>query len=355
MSARIGPVMLDLHGDTLDGEERELLDHPAVGGVILFSRNYCHPEQLKALVGEIRAATGRALLIAVDQEGGRVQRFRDGFTRFPAAREFGRLHLTDPAGACEAARDLAWLLATELREAGLDFSFAPVLDLDHELSAVIGDRAFGADPATVTALAGAWIDGARAAGMASCGKHFPGHGGVVEDSHAEFPVDRRSMETLRAVDLRPYPALIAAGLDAVMPAHVIYPAVDARPAGFSPLWLGRILRGELGFDGVIFSDDLSMTAAEVAGSYPERARAALDAGCDMVILCNNRLAAMAVVDSLLGFDDPASARRLARLQARDASGGGLGVASLAAERRERAARSLTRLRALEDGESSIFV
>ena len=310
MTARIGPVMLDLEGEALSGEERELLDHPAVGGVILFSRNYHHPEQLRSLVGEIRAVSGRSLLIAVDQEGGRVQRFRDGFTRFPPARVFGQLHASDPAAARQAASDLAWLLASELREAGLDFSFAPVLDLDFGLSTVIGDRAFAGDPETVIALAGAWIAGARAAGMASCGKHFPGHGGVVEDSHAEFPVDRRPVATLREADLQPFKALIAIGLDAVMPAHVVYPAVDAQPAGFSAVWLQQILRDELSFDGVIFSDDLSMTAAEVAGSYPERAHAALEAGCDMVILCNNRLAAMSVVESLVAFDDPASAPTL---------------------------------------------
>jgi beta-N-acetylhexosaminidase len=337
MSARIGPVMLDLEGETLSGEEHELLDHPAVGGVILFSRNYHHPEQLKALIGEIRAASARPLLIAVDQEGGRVQRLRDGFTRFPPLRLLGQLYDSDPAAACQASADLGWLLASELLEVGLDFSFAPVLDLDYGLSAVIGDRAFAADPSAVIALAQAWVAGARSAGMASCGKHFPGHGGVVEDSHAEFPVDRRPEATLREADLQPFKALISAGtspwadtwtgtgtvagtgavLDAVMPAHVIYPAVDDQPAGFSSVWLKQILRTELGFQGVIFSDDLSMTAAEVAGSYPQRARAALDAGCDMVILCNNRLAALAVVDSLVDFDDPVGAQRLARLRAGD--------------------------------------
>ncbi|WP_328986783.1 beta-N-acetylhexosaminidase [Thiorhodovibrio winogradskyi] len=347
--------MLDLEGETLSGEERELLDHPAVGGVILFSRNYHHPEQLRALVGEIRAVSGRSLLIAVDQEGGRVQRFRDGFTRFPPARVFGQLHASDPAAACQAASDLAWLLANELLEVGVDFSFAPVLDLDHGLSAVIGDRAFAADPDTVSALAGAWVAGVHAVGMAACGKHFPGHGGVVEDSHAEFPVDRRPAALLREADLQPFKALIAAGLDAVMPAHVVYPAVDTQPAGFSALWLKQILREELGFEGVIFSDDLSMTAAEVAGSYPDRARLALKAGCDMVILCNNRLAAMSVVESLVAFEDPVSARRLARLRAREPSSGELGVGfssgGLSAKRRERAAEALARLRPLSDAET----
>lgn len=368
MSAPIGPVMLDLEGETLSGEERELLDHPAVGGVILFSRNYHHPRQLKQLVGEIRAASARPLLLAVDQEGGRVQRFRDGFTRFPPLRALGQLHDSDPAAACQAATALAWLLATELLEAGLDFSFAPVLDLDHGLSAVIGDRAFAAEPVVVIALARAWVAGARSAGMACCGKHFPGHGGVVEDSHAEFPVDRRLEAVLRATDLQPFKALVGAGLDAVMPAHVIYPAVDERPAGFSEVWLKRILRAEMGFQGVIFSDDLSMAAAEVAGSYPERARAALNAGCDMVILCNNRLAALAVVESLVDFEDPRGTQRLARLRAGatrsaalDGPGGGLGAVpndqgtatALDSARREQAAWALERLRPLVDGDASL--
>lgn len=347
MSAPMGPVMLDLEGDQLSGEERELLDHPAVGGVILFSRNYRHPQQLRELTSDIRAASERPLLIAVDQEGGRVQRFRDGFTRFPPLSAFGQLYASDPAAACQAAEDLAWLLATELLEAGLDFSFAPVLDLDHGLSAVIGDRAFAADPATVAELARSWIAGAQAAGMASCGKHFPGHGGVVEDSHAEFPVDRRALATLRQADLYPFQALIAAGLDAVMPAHVVYPAVDQQPAGFSSLWLKHILRDELGFQGVIFSDDLSMTAAEVAGSYPQRARAALEAGCDMVILCNNRLAALAVVESLVDFKDPVGAQRLTRLQARQPL-----AAPSPTQRRAQASLALERMLGLIDADAA---
>jgi beta-N-acetylhexosaminidase len=337
MGAILGPVMLDMEGPELTGEDRELLDHPAVGGVILFSRNYVDPEQLRALTGAIRAASPRPLLIAVDQEGGRVQRFRDGFTRLPPARMLGELYAEDAPAACAAAGDLAWWLATELLEAGLDFSFAPVLDLDYGRSQVIGDRALAAQPEAVMALAQAWITGARGAGMASCGKHFPGHGAVVEDSHAEYPVDRRSLATLRERDLRPYQALIKAGLEAVMPAHVVYAAVDDRPAGFSPWWLQQILRGELGFEGVIFSDDLSMTAAEVAGRYPERARAALAAGCDMVILCNNRAAAIAVVDDLADQADPRSAARLLRLRARPA------VHPTHAARQEQARHSLTRL------------
>jgi beta-N-acetylhexosaminidase len=338
--------MLDLEGTSLTSEERELLDHPAVGGVILFSRNYADPAQLRAFTADIRAATARALLIAVDQEGGRVQRFRHGFTRFPPARTLGQLHATDAEAARAAAADLGWLLATEVREAGLDFSFAPVLDLDYGCSTVIGDRAFAAEVAAVTELAGAWMKGAQSAGMATCGKHFPGHGGVAEDSHAECPVDRRSLEELRAADLQPFQRLVAAGLDAIMPAHVVYPAVDARPAGFSAIWLKQILRGELGFQGVIFSDDLSMAAAEVAGSYPERARAALAAGCDMVILCNNRLAALAVVDALADFNDPQGAERLARLRGRDPGAGPAPEAG-----RERAARALARLHALRDADA----
>ncbi|MBK1650094.1 beta-N-acetylhexosaminidase [Rhabdochromatium marinum] len=343
MSTGIGPVMLDLEAETLSGEECELLDHPAVGGVILFSRNYQDPAQLRALTASIRAARTRPLLIAVDQEGGRVQRFRDGFTRFPPLRTLGQLYASDPDAARQAAGDLAWLLATELLEAGLDFSFAPVLDLDYGLSTVIGDRAFATEAATVAELASAWIAGTQAAGMISCGKHFPGHGGVVEDSHAEFPVDRRSLKTLREQDLAPFKALIAAGLEAVMPAHVVYPAVDTQPAGFSTAWLQQVLRTELGFQGVIFSDDLSMTAAEVAGSYPDRARVALAAGCDMVILCNNRPAAVAVVDALADFDDPASAARLLRLPARQAQ-----ATSASTLRHARAQEALARLRSVAE-------
>lgn len=343
MNATIGPVMLDLDGLELSGEERELLDHPAVGGVILFARNYAHPDQLRALTAAIRAASPHPRLIAVDQEGGRVQRFREGFTRFPPARALGALYAEDAAAARAAAGDLAWLLASELLGAGLDFSFAPVLDVDGGLSQVIGDRAFAAQAEVVIDLARAWITGARAAGMASCGKHFPGHGAVAEDSHTAYPIDQRALASLRETDLRPYPALITAGLDAVMPAHVIYPAVDAHPAGFSARWLQEILRGELGFEGVIFSDDLNMAAAEAAGSYPQRARAALAAGCDMVILCNNRAAAISVIEALADHAAPASAVRLMRLRARPVA-----AHSASETRLAQAQQSLARLHATRD-------
>lgn len=336
MPTRIGPVMLDLEGLELTVEECELLDHPAVGGVILFSRNYDHPGQLQSLVEAIRAASPQPLLIAVDQEGGRVQRFRDGFTRLPPARAFGQLYVSDPAAARSAAADTAWLLATELREVGVDFSFAPVLDIDHGLSQVIGDRAFADAAEAICDLATAWITGAHSAGMAVCGKHFPGHGGVVEDSHAEFPIDRRPLKALREADLVPFQRLVAAGLDAIMPAHVLYPAVDRHPAGFSAVWLQDILRHEFGFQGVIFSDDLSMTAAEVAGSYTERARLALDAGCDMVILCNNRAAAVAVVDSIGAAQCEIAAVRLRGLRLRPA-------AEFSPERRDQALHRLGQL------------
>ena len=320
----LGPVMLDLAGLELTAEERELLRHPAVGGVILFSRNYRDPDQLAALTTAIHALREPRLLIGVDQEGGRVQRCREGLTRLPPAARFGQLARRHPQHARQAAEAVGWLMAAELRVLGVDFSFAPVLDLDRGVSGVIGDRAFADTINGVSDLARAWCEGARAAGMASVGKHFPGHGGVAADSHAKLPSDDRRFEEIEMEDLVPFERLIRHGLEAVMPAHVLYPHVDARPAGFSPFWLKEILRGQLAFQGVIFSDDLNMGAAAAGGGYADRARAALDAGCDILLICNNRPAALEMVDALRHYDDPTIHLRCLRMHGR----GGLDRAHL---------------------------
>ena len=312
-TAGIGPVMLDIAGVELTDEDRELIAHPAVGGVILFTRNYVEPGQLAALTSAIAAVKSPRPLIAVDQEGGRVQRFRHGFTRLPPPACFAELHCRDAAAARRAASAAGWLAATELGAVGIDFSFAPVLDVERGLSRVIGDRAFGSDAAVVCELAAAWLDGAAAAGMAGCGKHFPGHGAVEADSHLELPVDARALAELERIDLVPFRYLIRHGLQAVMPAHVVYSAIDPNPAGFSPFWLGEVLRGRFGFDGMVFSDDLDMAAASAGGGFGERATAALRAGCDMAVICNNRPGAIEVVQALSSHRDPRLAARSARM------------------------------------------
>lgn len=312
----LGPVMLDLVGTELDAEEREILRHPAVGGIILFSRNFESPEQLSALSDAVHELRDPHLLVAVDQEGGRVQRFREGFTRLPPAGRLGELRCRHRANARRAAGEVGWLMAAELRAVGVDFSFAPVLDLNRGVSRVIGDRAFGDGVSSVSDLAIAWAEGARDAGMASVGKHFPGHGGVAADSHEELPSDGRSFADIEMEDLVPFERLIHHGLEAVMPAHVVYPRVDANPAGFSAFWLRRVLREQLGFQGVIFSDDLNMAAAAAGGSYAGRARVALDAGCDLLLVCNNRPAALEVIESLREHDDPTVHLRCLRMHGR---------------------------------------
>jgi beta-N-acetylhexosaminidase len=306
----LGPVMLDVAGKALTDDDRDLLLHPAVGGVILFSRNYESPAQVAALVSEIHALRTPPLLVGVDHEGGRVQRFREGFTRIPPMGALGALHDTDPAGAVRASRAVGEVLALELRAHGIDFTFAPVLDLDHGRSGVIGDRAFHAEPGVVATLAAAFVDGLAQGGMGAVGKHFPGHGFAEADTHTAMAVDDRSLAEISAADLVPFARLVSDGLTGIMPAHVIYPAVDSNPAGFSELWLRRELRERLGFTGVIFSDDLSMAGAHSAGGIRERARAALDAGCDMVLVCNDSRAARTLVD---GLDRPCSAPTLAAL------------------------------------------
>ena len=294
-----GAVMLDLAGAELGAEEKELLRHPSAGGVILFSRNFESPRQLLDLTRRIRAERP-GLLVAVDHEGGRVQRFKEGFTPIPPMRLLGERWDTDAAGARALAEAIGYVIAVELRTHGLDFSFAPVLDVDFGSSGVIGDRAFSDEPTVIAALASAFVAGLAAGGVASVGKHFPGHGYVGADSHVDVPVDTRSFDEIDATDLHPYRELIARGLAGVMPAHVIYPQVDERPAGYSRVWLQDVLRGHLGFEGMIFSDDLSMEGARVAGGPAERAFAAIEAGCDMVLLCNAPDAVPGVLEALKG-------------------------------------------------------
>ncbi len=312
----LGPVMVDLKGKTLLPEEREMLLHPLVGAVIYFSRNFESPEQIAALTAEIHALRTPPLLVCVDHEGGRVQRFRDGFTRLPPVRRLGHLYDRDPRHARELAETFGWVMAVELRAVGIDFSFTPVLDLDRGVSQVIGDRAFHSMPDAVADLAHAYMRGMHFAGMAATGKHFPGHGSCVADSHVDIPVDPRTLDEISVDDMVPFERMVHFGMEAIMPAHVNYTAVDSRPAGFSAFWLKDVLRARLGFQGVIFSDDLSMEGASVAGSYVDRARAALAAGCDMALVCNKPERAMEVLDGLGHYDDPAAHARLIRMHGR---------------------------------------
>ena len=305
----IAPLMLDLEGFALSAEESELLNHPLTGGVIFFSRNYESPEQLAHLVNSIREVSAKELLICVDHEGGRVQRFRSEFTELPAIEKLNKYQSSEINSFKHG-----WLMAAEVRAMGIDFSFAPVLDVDHGVSSVIGDRAFSDNPETISLLATEYIKGMCEAGMASTGKHFPGHGAVVEDSHNDIPIDNRSREQIWAKDIVPFKQLITQGLDAVMPAHVIYSEVDNKPAGFSRIWLQNVLRKELSFDGVIFSDDLSMEGAAGMGGFTERAEAAMDAGCDMVLVCNNRQGAIEVIDRANIKQSEISATRLLRMK-----------------------------------------
>jgi beta-N-acetylhexosaminidase len=278
--------MLDVLGTVLTTEDEARLCHPLVGGVILFSRNYESPAQLRELTAAIHALRTPRLLIAVDHEGGRVQRFRAGFTKIPAMRELGKIWGTQSRKARHLAQQSGYVLAAELHACGVDFSFTPVLDIDYGQSGVIGDRAFHTDLQAISELAHSLLLGLKQGGMYSVGKHFPGHGYVKADSHLAIPVDDREFVDIEMADLIPFQQLIHFGLTAVMPAHVIYPKIDSRPAGFSPVWLQQILRQQLGFEGVIFSDDLSMEGATVAGGIVQRAEAALQAGCDMILVCN---------------------------------------------------------------------
>lgn len=280
----LGPVLIGLEGIGIKPEETAWLRHPAVGGVVLFTRNYRDPAQLTALTAEIARAAGRDLLICVDHEGGRVQRFRDGFTRLPPLAVLGRMYSESEDKALDFAYRHGRVMATELLLCGVDLSFAPVLDLG-DRSVVIGDRAFAPDPEVITALAKAYIGGMHDAGMAATGKHFPGHGSVEADSHTDDVMDPRPFEAIEAADLKPFAAL-GGLLDAVMMAHVLYPAADEKPAGYSPFWIQNVLRGKLAFRGTVFSDDLGMYAAKVAGGLAERVSDSLQAGCDAVLVCH---------------------------------------------------------------------
>jgi beta-N-acetylhexosaminidase len=307
--------MVDVAGTELTAEDRRVLAHPLVGAVILFTRNFSSVAQLEMLVREIRAVRRPPLLVTVDHEGGRVQRFRTGFTELPPQRAIGRVYDLDPDAGRRLAWQCGWLLAAELRAVGIDLSFAPCVDLDHGVSEVIGDRAYHRRPEAVATLAVACMQGMRAAGMAATAKHFPGHGAVVADSHKSLPVDRRPLTEL-GEELLPYQRLIANGLTSVMVAHVLFPEVDPSPAGFSRRWIQQELRWGMGFTGAVFSDDLSMGGAAFAGTVPERARRALAAGCDILSVCNDRQAVLATLDELAGEADPLSQVRLARLHGR---------------------------------------
>lgn len=312
--------MLGVRGLALLPDEEDMLRHPAVGGVILFTRNYASREQVTELTRQIHALRDPPLLIAVDHEGGRVQRFREGFTRLPPARHFGILHDADAKRANLLAQAAGWVMAAELRAVGVDFSFAPVLDLDYGVSKVIGDRSFDRRHDVVAALAHSFMLGMHGAGMPATGKHFPGHGGVEADSHLSVATDPRSLAQLQQEDMIPFERMINAGLAGIMPAHVVYPAVDPHPAGFSKVWLQDILRGQLGFQGLIFSDDLEMEGASVAGDVESRVRAALTAGCDMVLTCNDfdKMAA-AIRTCAATLDTPASQLRRVRMHGRQRS------------------------------------
>ena len=312
----LGPVVLDVAATELSEDDRRRLAHPLVGGVILFTRNFATPEQLARLTQDIHALRQPPLLIAVDHEGGRVQRFRDGFTALPAMRELGTLWDADPKQARSLAQEVGYVLAAELRAYGVDLSLTPVLDVDHSHSSVIGDRAFHSNPRAVSELALSLAHGLQQGGMAAVGKHFPGHGHVKADSHHEIPVDDRPYAAIEASDLQPFRRLIDNGLGGIMPAHVIFPQVDAKPAGFSAIWLKQILRHKLGFDGMIFSDDLSMAGASSAGNVVERAIAALTAGCDMVLVCNDSRSADQLLAELDYQMRVTSLARLARIHGR---------------------------------------
>lgn len=309
----MGPVMLDVQGTSLSQEDKEILQHPLVGGLIFFTRNYHSPEQIADLSQQIRQAAKRPLLIAVDHEGGRVQRFRDGFSLIPAMGKLWEMSEHNLSLAKELAKQSAVLMALEVQAVGIDISFAPVLDINN-ISDVIGDRSFHQQPDFVTDLAEAFIDGLHQVGMKATGKHFPGHGSVKADSHIDLPVDTRPKADIFQQDLLPFKQLIARGkVDALMPAHVIFPDVDSQAVGFSRYWLQDILRENLGFKGVIFSDDLSMQGAASAGGYVERAEAAQDAGCDMLLLCNNREGCVDVLDNANIAHSSTSNQRLMQL------------------------------------------
>ena len=312
-------MVVDVLGTTLTDEDRARIRHPAAGAAILFARNYESPDQLAALTADIERQREPALPVCVDHEGGRVQRFRDGFTAIPPMRTLGKLWDRDRDAAREAAASIGYIIAAELGACGVDFSFSPVLDLDYGGSSVIGDRALHFDPTAVGALGACLVKGLAQGGVAAVAKHFPGHGYAQADSHVAVPRDERTFREIARKDIAPYTQVIEAGLAAVMPAHVIYPQVDSQPAGYSAHWLQEVLRKQLGFQGLVFSDDLSMEGAAVAGGPPERARAALAAGCDMVLLCNDPQGLDALLDSLKDeqLQNPERLERMKRQGGRD--------------------------------------
>ena len=309
----LGPVMFNIEGCELTEDDRRRLTHPQAGGLVLFTRNYRNKAQLAELCHEVHALRDPQLVITVDHEGGRVQRFRDEFQAIPAMGQLGDLYDQDEAEAVRLAESFAWIMAAELRQLGVDLSFAPVLDIGNPASSVIGDRAFHRDPEAICHLANAWIRGMRAAGMEAVGKHFPGHGSVAGDSHHLTPFDQREFGEIEALDLVPFRRVIATHLAGIMMAHVVYDRVDENSAGFSRYWIETVLRGQLAFEGIVFSDDLNMSGAESVGDYPTRARRSLDAGCDIVLICNNTDAADEMLDSLQGYSNPTSQLRLVRL------------------------------------------
>ncbi len=312
----LGPVMLDVEGLVLTDADRKRLLHPQTGGVILFARNYKSPQQLKALVEEIHSIRNPRLIVAADQEGGRVQRFRDGFQRLPAMGLLGDLYDKDRQKSIDLTQQVGWIAASELLFYGIDLSFSPVLDLGHKISTVIGDRAFHTDPEAIVHLANAFIRGMQQAGMEAVGKHFPGHGSVEGDSHHVMPFDRRTLGTIESHDLQTFRRVIKTHLTGIMMAHVIYEKVDEFPAGYSPFWIQQVLREQLKFDGIVFSDDLSMSGAASVGGYAERAKVSLQAGCDMLLVCNNPQGADEVLDYLSNYNNPVSQLRLVRLHGR---------------------------------------
>lgn len=314
-SMSLGSVMVDIEGTQLQKHEIERLMDPMVAGIILFSRNFESPEQIKKLTQEVHELRHPKLLIGVDHEGGRVQRFKSGFTHIPPMRVLGELYEKDEKHSYDVAEKIGWLLAAELLSVGVDFSFAPVLDLDYGGSKVIGDRAFHAKPIAVGNLAFHVMNGMRKAGMASVAKHFPGHGFIEADTHLEVAIDDRSFAEIQQHDIQPFLRLIENGVDAIMPAHVIYPKVDKTPAGFSEYWLQNVLRKQCHFEGAIISDDMSMKAATEFGTASERVQRALQAGCDLVLVCNDPIAADEVLSKVHWHSDVLSHARLIRLHA----------------------------------------